>query len=50
VPPLQSDKDARQQNARRRYQGETIESEKGDATPDLLLKHLDTTLYTFEDR
>ena len=32
---------------RRRHRGETAESEKGDAIPDLLLKHPDTTLATY---
>jgi hypothetical protein len=44
VPPPQSEKDARQQKARRRHQDEAVESEEGDAIPDLLLKHPDTTL------
>jgi hypothetical protein len=29
---------------RRRHRGEAAEDEKGDATPDLLLKHSDVTL------
>jgi hypothetical protein len=32
---------------RRRHQGEAVEGEEVDATPDLLLKHLDTTLATY---
>jgi hypothetical protein len=48
VAPLpQSEKDARQQKAMRRHQGETAENEEGDAAPDLLLKHSDTTLATY---
>jgi len=31
---------------RRRHQGEATEGEEEDATPDLLLKHLDATLVT----
>jgi hypothetical protein len=46
APPPQSKKDARQQKARRRHQAEAVESEEGNATPDLLLKHPDTTLAT----
>jgi hypothetical protein len=46
VPPPQSEKDARQQKVRR-HQGEVVEDEEGDATPDLLLKHPDTTLATY---
>jgi hypothetical protein len=30
-----------------RHQGEAVESEKRDATPDLLLKHPDTILVTY---
>jgi len=30
------------------HQGKTTESEEGDATPDLLLKHLDITLAIYE--
>jgi hypothetical protein len=47
APPPQSEKDASQQKARRRHQGEATEGEEGDATPDLFLKHLDTTLVTY---
>jgi hypothetical protein len=47
VPPT-SENDARQQKARRRHQGETAENKVGDATPDLLLKYLDTTLAIYE--
>ena len=32
---------------RRRHRGKAAESEKGDATADLLLKHRDTTLATY---
>ena len=32
---------------RRRHRGETAESEDGDATPDLLLKHPGATLTTY---
>jgi hypothetical protein len=32
---------------RMRYQGEATESEEGDATSDLLLKHPDATLATY---
>jgi hypothetical protein len=32
---------------RRRHQGEVAEDEKGDATPDLFLKHLDATFATY---
>jgi hypothetical protein len=46
VPPPQSKKYARQQKVRR-HQGEAIEGEEGDATPDLLLKHPNTTLATY---
>jgi hypothetical protein len=31
----------------RRHQGEAAESEERDATPDLFLKHPDTTLTTY---
>jgi hypothetical protein len=31
---------------RRRHQGEAVEGEEGDATPDLFLKHSDVTLAT----
>ena len=31
----------------RRHRGNAAESEKGDATPDLLVKHLDATLATY---
>jgi hypothetical protein len=31
----------------RRHQSEAAESEEGDATPDILLKHTDTTLATY---
>ena len=31
----------------RRHRGDTAGSEKGDATPDLLLKHLDAALATY---
>jgi hypothetical protein len=34
-------------DAERRYRGEAVESEKGDATPDLLLKHPDKTLAAY---
>jgi hypothetical protein len=46
TPPLQYKKDryARLQKVMRRHQGEAAESEDGDATPNLLLKHPDTTL------
>jgi hypothetical protein len=44
APPPQSEKNARQQKARRRHQDEVAESEERDAIPDLLLKHPDTTL------
>jgi len=47
VRPPQSEKDARQQKARRRHQGEAAESEERVATPDVLLKNLDTTLATY---
>jgi hypothetical protein len=47
VPPPQSEKDARQQKASRRHQGEAGEGEEGDVTPDLLLKHPDITLATY---
>jgi len=47
VPPPQSEKDARQQKARRRHQGEAAEGEEGNATLDLLLKHLDAILATY---
>jgi hypothetical protein len=33
--------------ARRRHRGEAAENEKGDATPDLLLKHPDATHATY---
>jgi hypothetical protein len=39
VPPPQSEKNARQQKARRRHHGKTIEGEERDVTSDLLLKH-----------
>jgi hypothetical protein len=32
---------------RRRHQGEVAESEDGDVTPNLLLKHLDATFVTY---
>jgi hypothetical protein len=32
---------------RRRHRGEIAESESGDATPDLLLRHPNTTLATY---
>jgi hypothetical protein len=32
---------------RRRHRAEVVEREKGDATPDLLLKYSDTTLATY---
>ena len=44
APPPQSEKDARQQKARRRYQGEAAEGDEGDVTFYLLLKHPYTTL------
>jgi hypothetical protein len=48
VAPPTSEKDARQQKARRRHQGEAAENEERDATPDLLLKYPDTTLAIYE--
>jgi hypothetical protein len=36
-----------QQKARREYRSEAAEGKEGNATPDLLLKHLDATLTTY---
>jgi hypothetical protein len=47
APPT-SEKEARQQKARRRHQGEAVENEERDITPDLLLKYPDTTLAIYE--
>jgi hypothetical protein len=46
APSPQSEKDARQQKARR-HQGEAAEGEERDATSDLLLKHTNATLTTY---
>jgi hypothetical protein len=40
----------RQQKARRRHRGEAAEGEEGDATPNLLLKHPNTTLAIYARR
>jgi hypothetical protein len=37
----------RHQRRRMRHRGEIAESEEGDVTPDLLLKHSDATLATY---
>jgi hypothetical protein len=34
---------------RRRHRGETVEDEKKDTAPDILLKHSNTTLATYSE-